>query len=314
MNNPVYRQMVAVSQQPQAQERSIAYLAAHLEPILKRQEQALICFQEHKPGNLSWLMEQAVLRCGGVPVVWGPDRTWKALLRQAFSGKVSVIIGAPLILLGLTKLQRYCATPLYVRKVVTAGYPCLDWMIEGINQGFDCVSGGCFGLGLTGVVAGASCGCGRGVHLRQEEYGVDIIDDGGKTLPPGQMGEIVLYPTAAPQLRFPMGDNARLDLTPCSCGNTEPRLVDFAPGRSEDPTLLPLGQELQSWTSVLDCRMDKGECGLEMEIVIFPGEKLPPLPTAAKRIVRPWVPEEDEPFCYDPSLKNPALRWEEGEV
>lgn len=257
----------------------------------------MLCFWSGEKGSLGWLFEQAVLRCEAIPVVWGPDRLWSTLLRQAFSNKTSAIIGPPLILLGLTKLIRHSGVPLYVRRVITAAYPCPDWMIEGIVEGFDCEAGGCFTLGESGVVAGFACGHSWGVHLREAEYGVDIVDGDGKTLPAGQLGEMVLYPREYPALRFPLGELGRLETAVCPCGSHAPRLLDMQPGNL-DADLIKLGESLQRWTSVLDCRLCKGESGLEIEIVCFPGEKLPKLPSAAKLVIRPWDPAADEPFAY----------------
>ena len=304
MDRGTYWQIVEKSLEPKNQERTIEYLVEHLRHFLKQQERVLICFLEHKPGNLSWLMEQAVRRCGAEPVIWGPDRRWKTLLQQAFFSKATTIIGPPLVILGLTKLKRQSKTPLSIRKVITAGYPCLDWMIEGICKGFDSVTGGCFTLGESGAVAGFACGHSWGVHIREEEYGVDIVDSTGASVPEEEMGEIVIYPREEPQLRYPMGENARKITQVCKCGSNTPRLIDLSPGTAEDPDLQQLSQYLQSWTSILDCRLDKGESGLEIEIVCFPGEKLPKLPTAAKLVVRPWNPKNDEPFWYVPTLKN----------
>ena len=303
MYRGVYEEIVRRSMEADARERSIEYLAEHLGNFLRKRERVLICFLEHEEGNLSWLMEQAVLRCDAVPVVWAEDRRWKTLLRLAFSHKVSAIIGAPLVVLGLTKLKKNSATPLSIRKVVTAGYPCPAWMIDGIVRGLDCEMGGCFSLGLSGAVAGFACGRSWGVHLREAEYGVDIVDEAGNSLPEGEQGEMVFYPKDRTELRCSMGENARLVHTPCRCGSTAPRLMDMCPGRTEDKDLTELRQMLHSWTSILDCRLNKGECGLEMEIVVFPGEKLPKLPYAAKLVVRPWEPEEDEPFRYIPTRK-----------
>lgn len=302
MERGAYWQIVEKSMEKQAQERSIAYLAEHLGKFLRKKERVLICFLEHKEGNLSWLMEQAALRIDAVPVIWGPDHRWKTLLQQAFFSGASAIIGPPLVLLGLTKLKKHNNTPLPVRRVVTAGYPCLDWMIDGIVKGLDCEAGGCFTLAESGAVAGFACGHSWGIHLRQDEYGVDIVDENGDSLPHGELGEIVLYPKSNPELRYHMGENARLETAPCRCGSAAPRLLDCQPGKSEDPDLAGLGQFLQSWTSILDCRLRKGESGLEIEIVCFPGEKLPKLPTAAKLVVRPWNPKNDEPFWYVPTL------------
>ena len=63
-----------------------------------------------------------------------------------------------------------------------------------------------------------------------------------------------------------------------------------------DPELLALSNSINRWTSVLDCRLERSAAGLEIEIVVFPGEKLPKLPSCARLVVRPWDPEHDEPF------------------
>lgn len=304
MDRSAYWKIAELAMEPQAQEKTIAYLTEHLRHFLRKQERVLICFLEHKAGNLSWLMEQAVRRCDATPVVWGPDHRWKTLLQQAFFSKATAIIGPPLILLGLAKLKRQSGTPLYIRRCITAGYPCLDWMIDGIVRGFDCEMGGCFTMGESGVVAGFACGRSWGVHLREEEYGVDIVDADGKCLPVGQIGEMVLYPKDLPHFRYPMGENARLVLDKCVCGSSAPRLLEMSPGSAADRELEEFQQYLHSWTSVLDCRVARSENGLEIEIICFAGEQLPKLPLAAKRIIRPWNPKNDEPFWYAPTLKN----------
>lgn len=304
MDHGAYEKIVKYASNPQTQQRTVEYLAANLGTFLKPNERVLICFPEHGEGSLGSLMEQAVTVCGAVPVLWGEeDKRWKSLLQQAFYSRAKTIIGPPLIILGLSKLKKYNGIPLYIRNVVTAGYPCLDWMIDGIISGLDCSTWGSFGLSTSGAVAGFSCGKSRGVHLRSDEYGVDIVGPDGEILPAGQSGEMILYPKARPELRYSLGENGRIDASPCPCGCTSPRLMDMCPGKAEEPDLQELGLYLQRWTSVLDCRLRKGEYGLEIEMVVFPGEKLPKLPTAAKLVIRRWDPKHDEPFPYAPRLK-----------
>lgn len=298
MDRTIYRQIVELGRTPSAQEGSIAYLTEHLGHFLRKGERVFICFSEHEEGNLSWLMEQAVVRCGAVPVVWGPDRRWKTLLQQAFVNKVTAIIGSPLLLLGLSKLRRQSGTPLSIRRVITAGYPCPQWMIDGIVKGLDCEVGGCFTLDISGVVAGFACGHSWGVHIREDSYGVDIVDAQGHSVESGQMGEIVLYPKDRPELRWHLREGGRLETEACACGSTAVRMMDMVAGWGTDPALLELEQMLHSWTSVLDCHVARGESGLEIEIVCFQGEKLPKLPTAAKLVVRPWDPQTDAPYSY----------------
>jgi len=299
-----YFKIESLALEPEAQEKTIEYLWEHLRHFIRRQERVLICFQAHKPGSISALMEEAVKRCGAEPVIWGPDHKWKTLLQQAFFSKATAIIGPPLILLGLAKLKKQSGTPLYIRRCVTAAYPCLDWMIDGIVRGYDCELGGCITMGESAIVAGFACGHSWGVHLREEEYGIDIVDENGQLLPEEAVGEMVLYPRSHPELRYPTGERARLVTETCECGSSKPRLLELQPGKDEDYDLEEFRQYLQSWTSILDCRVERGGNGLEIEIVCFAGEKLPKLPPAAMRIVRPWNPNKDEPFPYAPTLKN----------
>lgn len=303
MNRNIYNRIVELAREKQAQERTVAYLAEHLGHFLRKGERVFICFSEYEEGNLAWAMEQAVLKCEAVPVIWGPDRLWKTLLQQAFVNKVTAIIGSPLILLGLSKLRRQSNTPLSIRRVITAEYPCPDWMIKGIVDGLDCEMGGCFTLDISGAVAGFACGSSWGVHIREEAYGVDIVDTQGNSVPDGEMGEIVLYPRQHPALRWPLKEGGRLVTEQCECGSKTVRMMDMVWGWGQDPDLLELAQMLHTWTSVLDCQVTRGEMGLEIKIVCFPGEKLPKLPTAAKLVVQPWNPQTDAPTTL-PVLQN----------
>ena len=306
MDPKIYWELVKKNREPETVEKTIAYLAEHLSKFLKKGEKVLICFRYREKGSLSWLFEQAVLRCGAVPVVWS-DELWKTLLRQAFTDRVTAIIGPPLILLGLMKLKRHNETPLFVRKVIVSGYPAPEWMVDGLVQGFDCEVGGCLGLEHSGIVAGFACGCSWGVHLREEQYGVDIIDEAGKSQAEGMQGQIVLYPVQAPELRLPIGDTAVLTREACACGSKAPRLVNMCYGGLMDSELDSLAQHLMSWTSILDCHVQKGELGLELEVICFPGEQLPQLPTAARLVIRPWDSATDTPLIHASSLKIPEM-------
>lgn len=304
MDNPAFCKMLELGSEPEALEGTIAYLTDHLRRFLKKGTRVLICFPQHTPGGIGGLIGQAVLRCEAVPVFWEEDLRWKTLLRLAFSSRASTIVGPPLIIIGLSKLARANGTPLYIRNVVTTGYPCLDWMTEGIRRGLDCEAWRCYVHGMSTVVGGFSCGCSQGVHLRASEYSAEIVDENGRTLPAGEIGEVILYPNRDPSARYHTRNRARLETGPCPCGCTEPRLVDVRVSRDVDPMLAKLGEELLSWTSILDCHLKKGDYGLEMELVVFPGEKLPMLPSCAKQVIRPWDPEKDAPFWMIPGRKK----------
>ena len=296
-----FQELALRTQSAQSMEATIEYLAESI-PFIKKGDQVLICFAKDKPGSFGELMEKAVLRRGAVPVMVEKDWRWKTLLRLAFSTHASTIVATPLVILGLMKLARQKGTPLSIRRIVTASYPCEPWMIDGISKFLDCETWGCFAPRGSSVVAGFSCGSKDGIHLRDDVYGVKIVGEDGAELPEGEVGDVVLYLKDDPDTAFALGDRAKLDTTPCSCGCKASRLVGITHGKSRDPELTKVGKELMSWTSILDCRLRRGDYGVEMEIVTFAGEKLPKLPACARRVVRAWEPDRDEPFFYVPGV------------
>lgn len=288
-------------------EQTVGYLQRNLERFLRNDDPVLICFDDD--GGLGTLFYQAAVNCGAKPIFWGPDIRWITLLRQTFDLRACTLIAPPLVILGLTKLARAKGTPLYVRNVVTAGYPCTDWMIEGIRNGLDCKTWGCFDVQHPSVVAGFSCGKSLGVHLNTEAFSLELRDDHGQPVCHGELGNVYLTSLSDGTVVRTL-ERARLDARPCKCGSAAPRLMDIGLTPQWDSELIALSGSINRWTSVLDSKVARGPAGLEIEIVVFPGEKLPKLPSCAKLVIRPWEPEVDAPFWYDLTWKNGNISGE----
>ena len=303
MNSAAFERLEKLAKEPAAIERSVEYVTRQLRLFAKNQDRILICVP-NEPGSLGEILDKAVREVGAVPVHWGEDQRWLSLIRTAFLNKTTAVIGPPLVVLGLNKLSKITRTPLYIRHAMTTGYPSYHWMIEGIIRGLDCRSWGYFTPKASPVMCGQSCGESWGVHIRQEEYDVEIVDVNGNALPDGEQGEICIIPKAHPDLRVRISEYARIDRSPCPCGRPSARLVDFDEGHTIDMELHRLATELHTWDSVLDVRLTRGSYGIEMEMVVFPGLELPELPACAKMVVRNWDPEHDEPFWFQPLWRN----------
>ena len=302
MDHPAYIKLMEYAATPEALAASVDYLAEHLS-FLKPNDSVLICFTRNQPCEIGSLFEKAVLARGAVPVFWEKDYRWKTLIRQAFQHNVTTVIGPPLVVLGLGKIARYKATPLRVRNIIVAGYPSMDWMVEGIVKCFDCHVNGCFTPGSR-LVCGFSCGRISGIHLRDDQYGIEVVDEQGNPCAEGKVGDIILYDKQDPSVRYPTGERCSVHSDTCSCGSSSLRMLHLQPGSSSDLQLDAIVQELISWTSVLDCRLRKGDQGLDLELIVFPGEKLPKLPSTARLVVKAWDPEKDEPFYYVPGIEK----------
>ena len=71
------------------------------------------------------------------------------------------------------------------------------------------------------------CGAGQGGHLHDQQLFVEVLDDDGRALLDGEVGEVVATTfgvEAMPVIRYRTGDCAALFREPCVCGRTTPRL------------------------------------------------------------------------------------------
>jgi phenylacetate-CoA ligase len=81
----------------------------------------------------------------------------------------------------------------------------------------------------------------NGLHIWEDCFIAEIIDPvTGKTLPPGELGELVittLTKEALPMIRYRTRDLTRIRLEPCSCGRTHMRMEKVL-ARSDDMIII----------------------------------------------------------------------------
>lgn len=66
--------------------------------------------------------------------------------------------------------------------------------------------------------------------------------------------------------------------------------------RQVDPMRDALEDQLLFWSSILDFQVNSTESGTSLEVIVFPGEKIPELPSCARLTLRQWKPDFDVPF------------------
>ncbi len=103
-----------------------------------------------------------------------------------------------------------------------------------INRTFGCPVANGYGSRDAGFIA-HECPQG-GMHITAEDIIVEIVNPNGKSLPPGESGEIVVTHLATedfPFIRYRTGDIGIFDTNICSCGRGLPMLKEIQ-GRSTD--------------------------------------------------------------------------------
>lgn len=282
---------------PEALKRTRTYLYDHIRDILHPNENILICFPDKGEGSLGGLFAAVVAECGCKPIFWGPDFRWKGLLKQAFVDNIDGVFGPPLVVLGLMKMARATSTPLGIYNAFLAGYPYTNWLTEGIKRGLDCHVWGCYWIGEGPVIAGFTCDKEAGIHIRSDIFEARICDGDGRSLPDARRGAFTLHYKAEPGLVYDTRETAKIWHQPCSCGCDDARIVEISYVADDDPAKTLLEEQFLAWSSILDYRVKRTECGLNLELVVFPGENLPKITSCARLTVRPWNPDADVPFC-----------------
>lgn len=303
MDNQSYNRIWKQETTPEALEATVSYLVEQMRPFLTGFEPVLICFPDNGPDSLGGICKEAVLRCGAEPVFWGPDYRWKELLRLAFETHANTVIGHPLVILGLMKIARATSTPLYIYDVVVGGYPYARWMIDGLKQGMDCRIWGFYAIHSGPVLVGMTCQQEAGFHVRQDVFNPVVLDEEGRELSGSHRGRLY-FVYAKDHLVYDPQETAVIHYQRCSCGCKYPRITAtnfVGEGNSVRPQM---EEQFLSWSSVLDYRIEQTESGSAMELVVFPGEPLPKIPSFAKLSVRVWNPETDIPFCMEQYCKK----------
>ena len=295
MDRAGYQRLYEVETTPEALEASCAYLAGKMQPFLSIQEPVLICYPDRGPKSLGHIFKCAVERCGATAINWDGDFRWKELLRLAFETHANTLIAHPLITLGLLKMAAATSTPLYIYDLIFGGYPYSKWMIEGVKRGLDCRVWGCYAAYCGPVIIAFTCNQESGLHLRSDIFDLEFFDYDPDALQRPHKGGVRFIHKKDPSVIFEPNISGYVHYQPCSCGEDAPRMVELR-GNAQIPALEHLEQDLLSWASVLDYRARVDENGLDLEIVVFPGEQLPMLPNCAKLLVRAWKPDTDIPF------------------
>lgn len=279
---PQYLQTEAFSEK--MRQDTVRYLAENLKKFLRTQDRVLLCFTDYSPCSLGGLMTDAVRLAEGIPVAVGEDRRWKSILRLAFLVRTTAMIGPPDVILGLTKIARATATPLFIRDVVLCGRPADSWLCEGIRRGLDCRIRSCYAPG--GIVAGF--GGEGGISLRADAYQVLVLDASGQPLSDGVAGSVAITSLQYPERNWLTGETGTRQGS---------ELRELSAQVKDERGLRELKWQLLSWFSILDYRAVRTIFGVDLEIIKFPGEKIPKLPSCAKLTVRNWNAEQDAPFC-----------------
>ena len=158
---------------------------------------------------------------------------------QAF--RPEVIGGYPSALALLAGEQRAGRLDVRPEKVMTVSEVRTPEMTDAIRDAWGVQPFDWYGI-TEGGVLGGDCEHHRGMHLFEDLFLVENVDENGGAVPDGEVGHKLLltnlFNRTQPLIRYELSDMVVLDSTPCPCGRGLRRVVALE-GRSDDILHLP---------------------------------------------------------------------------
>lgn len=141
-----------------------------------------------------------------------------------------------------------------IKSIITSAEMLFDWQRDLINRAFDGVIYDRYGCREFGNIA-HECDAHEGYHVNCERFFLEVLDDEGNVVGPGQAGKLYITDLdnmGFPFLRYEIGDMAVPSDARCSCGRGLPLMTRFE-GRSFDVIQCPNGNRVGGtfWTICL---------------------------------------------------------------
>ncbi|NDV25938.1 DVU_1553 family AMP-dependent CoA ligase [Desulfovibrio sp. JC010] len=229
-------------------ERTIDFFHYGMAPMLKEGETILAILPDSRPGGVGSLFAESISRLGGETVLPVNPSYISTLLNLLLDNHASCILGPAIQIHALARLLESKNIVInHVRSVLLCWDVLPQASMQTISRVFGCEVFSHWGMTETCLGGGVDCHGGSGMHLREPDFYVEIINPATEEpIPDGHKGEIVistLSRRAMPLIRYRTGDVGCIMPDECSCGLPLRRL-GAVEGRLGDGIILPGGSRL----------------------------------------------------------------------
>jgi phenylacetate-coenzyme A ligase PaaK-like adenylate-forming protein len=205
-------------------ERTIEYFRTGMAWISRPGDRVAVCMGSLSPDGLGRLLEEGLRRLGAEPMLLGFVKNYDETAAALRELRPDTVVGLPVQVRRLALL----APGLRPRTVLLSGDYVSLAVRDTVARIWETKVFDHYGLTESGLGFAVQCPELLGMHIREDELQVEIVEPGsGRVLPEGEWGEIVfttLRREAMPLRRYRTGDWGRLLPGTCPCGRPGPRL------------------------------------------------------------------------------------------
>ena len=205
----------------QDQELTIDFFAYGMEEVTAKGERVAICLPWESEGCVGDLLMRGLKRRDIQGVGVGLIQHLHLAAECMMKNQTQAAVAIPTQILALMEYAKRQNMTLPLERVLTS----TDLLSDAVRQRLEEFGLEIFDhLGMTecGLGVALECKAHQGMHIRENDLYLEVIDLEGKPVPDGRFGELVmttLTRDGMPLIRYRMGDRARILSGNCSCGS-----------------------------------------------------------------------------------------------
>lgn len=244
----------------QDQELTVDFFAYGMEEVTTKGERVAICLPWKSEGCVGDLLMRGLERRGIQGVGVGLIEDLQSAAECMISNHTQAAVAIPTQILALMEYAKRQNMTLPLERVLTS----TDVLSDAVRKRLEAFGLEVFDhLGMTecGLGVALECKAHQGMHIRENDLYLEVVDLEGKPVPDGRFGELVmttLTRDGMPLIRYRMGDRARILAGDCSCGSVLRRVE--VTGRMGEKTFRGWGirqwdEFLFSFSEILDYKL-----------------------------------------------------------
>ena len=210
-------------------ESTVDYFTHGMSNLVAAGQTALVLMPADRPGGVGRLLVEALDRTGARAVPHGAlENAGKGVDHLLQTGAACIVGPACHVNMLAREWERQGLSKTQVQSVLLCWDATPDAVVRNAEQAFGCNVFRHWGMIETGLGGAVECSPGAGMHLREADILLEIIEpETGIPVPDGEFGEMVvttLTRRGMPLIRYRTGDKGRLLPGTCHCNSPLRRL------------------------------------------------------------------------------------------
>ena len=231
-------------------EATVDYFGWGMSNLVESGQTALVLMPGDRPGGVGKLLMDALTRTGARAVAHGVMENSDAALDHCLNEGADCIVGSAAHVNMLACAWEKRGLPKdRIRSVLLCWDVTPIAIVRNVERALGCQVFRHWGMIETGLGGAVECSPGSGLHLRETDVFMEIIDpESGELVPDGTFGEMVVTTPlrrGMPLIRYRTGDMGRILTGLCRCGS---------PLRRLDPLVYRMGDGVDIGSGLLTLR------------------------------------------------------------